>query len=72
MNAVHLIGTTGQYGVKITYTEHAKPQMCFTLIVAEGAYQRFILGVIVGNQAKEMAEILELGDVVLVKGRLRW
>jgi hypothetical protein len=45
-NHVSLVGTVGQYGVKIAWTEAGKPQTSFTLITEEpgpdSAYKTFI------------------------------
>jgi single-stranded DNA-binding protein len=77
MNAVHLSGAIGQYGVKIAYTEQAKPQTSFTLIVEEpgregATFKTFVPICIVGPQAEHYAEILEAGDLVMVSGKLQY
>jgi hypothetical protein len=72
VNAVHLSGTIGQHGVKLSYTEQAKPQTSFTLIVEEGAYKTFVPVLIVGTRAEELAETLEAEDRVELSGKLTY
>src|SRR5688572_30148150 len=76
MNHVSLVGTVGQYGAKISWTENAKPQTSFTLVTEEpgkeGAYKTFCPILVVGTRAGELAESLEPGDMVAVSGKLAY
>ncbi len=75
MNAVHLIGAISSYGVKLNYTEHAKPQTSLTLVVEEpgkdgASYKTFVPVLIVGPQAEECATMLEPDERIGVSGKL--
>jgi hypothetical protein len=75
INRTSLSGTIGQYGVKLSYTEQAKPQLSFSLTIAEtgrdGATFRAIVPcVVVGLQTEALAETLEPGDFVLLEGKM--
>jgi single-stranded DNA-binding protein len=77
MNHVSLVGTVGQYGVKIAWTEAGKPQTSFTLITEEpgpdSAYKTFILVMVFGGKAPDCAETLEPGDVIAIEhGKLSY
>jgi single-stranded DNA-binding protein len=77
INRTILSGTIGQYGVKLSYTEQAKPQLSFLLTVAEtgrdgATFLTFVPCVVVGPQAEALAETLEPGDVVLLEGKLAY
>jgi single-stranded DNA-binding protein len=78
MNHVSLVGTVGQYGAKISWTEHSKPQTSLTLVCTEpgkdGAeYRTFIPVLIVGGRAEEWAETLEPGDMLAIEtGKLAY
>jgi single-stranded DNA-binding protein len=72
VNNVCLSGIVGQYGVKLSYTEQAKPQTSFTLVVAEGTYKTFIPVLIVGHNAETLAESLEPGELVALTGKLTY
>jgi single-stranded DNA-binding protein len=77
VNRAILSGTIGQYGVKHSYTEQAKPQLSFSLTVAEtgrdgATFRTFVPCAVVGPQAEALAETLEPGDVVLHEGKLTY
>lgn len=77
VNRAILSGTIGHYGVKRIYTEQAKPQLSFSLTVAEtgrddATFRTFVPCVVVGPQAEALAETLEPGDVVLLEGKLTY
>jgi single-stranded DNA-binding protein len=78
MNHVSLVGTVGQYGVKLSYTEHSKPQTSLTLVVENPGkdgttYKTFIPVLIVGSHAEEYAESLEPGDLLAIEaGKLAY
>jgi single-stranded DNA-binding protein len=77
MHAVHLVGTIGQYGAKLSVTETAQPQTSFTLVreeagSADASCKTFLPGTVLGNSAEEAAETLAAGDVVRVEEELRW
>jgi single-stranded DNA-binding protein len=76
INRVFLMGTIGQYGVKLSSSDHAKPQLAFTLICTEtttsGAYKTFIPILVVGLQAEPLAETLKPGDLVALDGKLNY
>jgi primosomal replication protein N len=68
-------GIIGQWGCKLHYTEHARPQVSCLLVCKElgrdGAmFKTFIPVLIVGPQAEALAETLEPGDYVLIEGKL--
>jgi single-stranded DNA-binding protein len=77
MNHVSLIGTVGQYGVKITWTEGGKPQTSLSVMVEEpgkekATYNTFVPVLIVGSRAEEAAETLEPGDLIAIEGKLAY
>jgi single-stranded DNA-binding protein len=72
LNAVHLIGRVSTYGVKLAYTEAAKPQASFTLVIAEGDFRLFVPVLIVGQHAEPCAETLEPGALIAVNGKLQY
>lgn len=77
VNRAILSGAVGQYGVKLTYTETAKPQTSFTLVCTEAgkdgaSYWTFIPVLIIGTQAEDLAATLEPGDPVLLEGKLTY
>jgi single-stranded DNA-binding protein len=77
MNHVSLVGTVGQYGAKISWTEGGKPQTSLTLLTEEpgkeGTYKTFIPVFIVGNRSEECAETLEAGDLIAIEhGKLSY
>jgi single-stranded DNA-binding protein len=78
MNHASLVGTVGQYGVKIFYTEHSKPQTSLTLVVENAGkdgttYKTFIPVLIVGSRAEEYAESLEPGEWLAIEsGKLAY
>jgi single-stranded DNA-binding protein len=78
MNHVSLVGTVGQYGVKIAWTEGGKPQTSLTVIVEEpgkdkATYKTFIPVLVVGSRAEEAAETLEPGDLIAIEsGKLAY
>jgi single-stranded DNA-binding protein len=75
LNRVILSGTVGQYGVKFSYSEQAKPQTSMTFVCEEPGkegrpFKTFVPVLIVGPQAEALAETLEPGDIVLLEGKL--
>jgi single-stranded DNA-binding protein len=72
MNRCILSGHISDYGPKLSYTESAKPQTTFTLIVSEGQDRTFIPVLVVGPKAEDLAESLEPGDVVELEGKLQY
>jgi single-stranded DNA-binding protein len=77
MNHVSLVGTVGQYGAKISWSEGGKLQTSLTLVTEEpgkeGTYKTFIPVLIVGNRSEECAETLEAGDLIAIEhGKLSY
>jgi single-stranded DNA-binding protein len=78
MNHVSLVGTVGQYGAKISWTEKAKPQTSLTLVMENPGkdgttYKTFIPVLIVGSRSEEYAESLEAGDLLAIEsGKLAY
>jgi single-stranded DNA-binding protein len=78
MNHVPLVGTAGQYGVKIAWTKGGKPRSSLTVIVEEpgkdkATYKTFIPVLIVGSRAEEAAETLEPGGLIAIEsGKLAY
>ena len=77
LNRVILSGTIGQNGVKLSYTEQAKPQTSLTLACEEPGkdghtFKTFIPVLIVEPQAEALAERLEPGDTSLLAGKLAY
>ena len=77
MTAVHLIGAISEYGIRLSYTESAKPQATLTLVLEEPgkdgtSYKTFVPVLIVGPQAEEWAATLEAGERIAVSGKLAW
>jgi single-stranded DNA-binding protein len=78
MNHISLVGTVGQYGVKIAWTEGGKPQTSLTVIVEEpgkdkATYKTFIPVLIVGSRAEEAAQTIEPGDLIAIEsGKLAY
>jgi single-stranded DNA-binding protein len=77
MNHVSLVGTVGQYGVKIAWTDGGKSQITLTVIVEEPGkekttYKTFIPVLIVGPCAEKAAETLEPGDLIAIEGKLAY
>ena len=77
VNRVILSGTISQYGVKLTYTQQAKPQLSFSLVCEEPGrdgytFKTFVPCVVVGPQAEVLAERLEPNDMVLLEGKLSY
>jgi hypothetical protein len=60
--------------VKLSYTDHAKPQTSFTLVCTGAgkdgtSYRAFIPVLIVGTQDEDLAATLEPGDPCCSKAR---
>jgi single-stranded DNA-binding protein len=77
INRVIVSGVISEYGVRLSYTEQSKPQLSFSLTVSEpgrdGAIHRtFVPILVVGAQAKTLAETLEPGDSCLIEGKLAY
>src|SRR5262245_53141402 len=77
MNSVCLSGSVSQYGVKLSYTEGARPVCTFSLVVCELArdgsgkvFQSFVPIMVVGNAAESCASSLEPGDLVEIMGKI--
>jgi len=71
MNHVSLVGTVGQYGAKISWTDGGKPQTSLTLVVENPGkdgttYKTFIPVLVVGSRSEEYAESLEPGDLLAI------
>jgi single-stranded DNA-binding protein len=76
-NRVLLTGRCSQYGAKITWTEHGKPQTTFTLVVEEpgrdgASFKTFVPISVVGAKAEAIAETLEPDDLLVVDGKLAY
>jgi hypothetical protein len=77
MNHVSLVGTVGQYGAKISWTEGGKPQTSLTLVTKEpgkeGTYKTFRPVLIGGNRSAECAEALKASDLIAIEhGKLSY
>jgi len=70
-------GQVSEYGMTLVYTEAGKPQATFTLVCEEaardgGTFKTFLPVVMVGAQAEAMADTLEAGEMVVLKGKLSY
>jgi single-stranded DNA-binding protein len=72
VNKAIIGGVISSYGVRLSYTQAAKPQLNFSLTLTEGDYHVFVPVQIVGPQAEHLAETLEPGDYCLIEGKLSW
>jgi single-stranded DNA-binding protein len=77
INRVLLTGTIGEYGVILRYTEKAKPFGSFSVGVwevgtDEAMHPTFCEVRVVGRQAEPLSISLEVGDRVLIDGKLQW
>jgi hypothetical protein len=71
INRVILCGAVDRYGVKLSYTEVAKPQLSCTLVCEDpghdgAGFKAFIPVVVLGSRAEGLAETLEPGDLICV------
>jgi hypothetical protein len=77
MNTVCLSGTIGECGVKLAYTETAKPQLTFTMVCEEpgrdgSGFKTFIPCLIVGGHSERLAEELEAGELMALEEKLAY
>jgi single-stranded DNA-binding protein len=72
VNKAIIGGVISSYGVRLSYTQAAKPQLLFQLDIEESGFHTFVPCQIVGPQAEGLAETLEPGEYVLVDGKLSW
>lgn len=72
-----LLGRISSDGVKLSYSEHAKPWLSFTLVCEEpgcdgASYKTLIPVLVVGPQAGLLAEQLEPENLVCLEGKLQY
>jgi hypothetical protein len=75
INRVTLVGAIGKYGVEVSYHGQGTAKATFTLIVVEVGsdgkdHQLWQPCEVWGKRAEQVGE-LEVGDVVLIEGKLR-
>jgi single stranded DNA-binding protein len=77
INRVLLVGRVTEAGPKLTYSPGGSPQCTFTLLLEDPGpdgkrYKLFVPVDVFGKQAEPVAEQINVGDVVLVDGKLKW
>ena len=77
INKVILCGRLTEDGCRLTYTADGTPHTSFSLLLEEASkqghtYKLYIPIDLFGDKAEQAAETLNVGDLVLVDGKLQW
>jgi single-stranded DNA-binding protein len=77
LNRVIVLGTVGEHGPKLMYSDRGRPACRLTLLVDETGkdgqtFTLYLPTFVYGDAAERCAESLDAGDVVAIDGRLSW